>query len=85
MATNSAMFELLRNAVTKSGIRSCMSKLFDLHVQIERQCHRNNTRINEVELPCLWIFSPTGSVELLGSFNTTVDGENWSKGIYFLG
>jgi hypothetical protein len=53
MATNSAIFELFRNAVTKSGIRSCMSKLFDLHVQIERQCHRNNTRINEVELPCL--------------------------------
>ncbi len=85
MATNSAIFEPFRNAVTKSGIRSCMGKLFDLHVQIERQCHRNNTRINEVELPRLWIVSPTASVELLASFNTTVDEENWSKDIYFLG
>ncbi|WP_071188472.1 hypothetical protein [Trichormus sp. NMC-1] len=85
MATNYAIFEPFRNAVTKSEIRSCMGKLFDIHADIERQSNRNNTRINEAELPRLWIFSPTASVELLTSFNTTVDEENWSKGIYFLG
>ncbi|MFM7368594.1 MAG: hypothetical protein ACKO2Z_12550, partial [Sphaerospermopsis kisseleviana] len=35
--------------------------------------------------PRLWIFSPTASTELLASFNTTVDEQNWGKGIYFLG
>jgi hypothetical protein len=85
MVTNYAIFEPFRNAVTKSDIRSCMGKLFDIHADIERQSNRNNNRINEDELPRLWIFSPTASAELLASFNTTVDEENWVKGIYFLG
>ena len=85
MAANYAIFEPFRNAVSKSEIRSCMGKLFDIHADIERQSNRNNTRINETELPRLWIFSPTASAELLASFNTTVDEENWGKGIYFLG
>jgi hypothetical protein len=85
MVTNYAIFEPFRNAVTKSEIRSCMGKLFDIHADIERQSNRNNNRINEAELPRLWIFSPTASAELLASFNTTVDEENWVKGIYFLG
>ena len=85
MVTNYAIFEPFRNAVTKSDIRSCMGKLFDIHADIERQSNRNNNRINEAELPRLWIFSPTASAELLASFNTTVDEENWVKGIYFLG
>ncbi len=85
MVTNYAIFEPFRNAVTKSEIRSCTGKLFDIHADIERQSNRNNNRINEAELPRLWIFSPTASAELLASFNTTVDEENWVKGIYFLG
>jgi hypothetical protein len=85
MVRNYAIFEPFRNAVTKSEIRSCMGKLFDIHGDIERQSNRNNNRINEAELPRLWIFSPTASAELLTSFNTTGDEENWGKGIYFLG
>ena len=85
MATNYAIFEPFRNAVSKSEIRSCMGKLFDIHADMERQSNRNNNRINEAELPRLWIFSPTASAELLASFNTTGDEENWGKGIYFLG
>ena len=54
-----------------------MGKLFDIHGDIERQSNRNNNRINEAELPRLWIFSPTASAELLTSFNTTGDEENW--------
>jgi len=85
MATNYAMFEPFRNAVSKSEIRSCMGKLFDIHADLEREAKRNDTRINETELPSLWIFTPTASVEILESFNTTIDEENWGKGIYFLG
>jgi hypothetical protein len=32
MATNYAILEPLRNAITKSETRSCMGKLFDLHL-----------------------------------------------------
>ncbi len=85
MATNYAIFEPFRNAVSKSEIRSCMGKLFDIHADLERQSNRNSSRINETELPRLWIFTPTASVELLASFNATGDKDNWGKGIYFFG
>jgi len=79
MAANYAVFEPFRNAVGKSEIRSCMGKLFDIHAQIERQAKRNDTRINEAELANLWILTPTVSVEILDSFNATLDEENWGK------
>ncbi|MFN7852447.1 hypothetical protein [Anabaena sp. AL09] len=87
MAKNSSytIFEPFHNAVSKSEIRSCMGKLFDIHADLERQTKRNNTRINEEELPYLWIFTPTASADILESFNFTLDEENWGKGIYFLG
>ena len=85
MAANYAVFEPFRNAVGKSEIRSCMGKLFDIHAQIERQAKRNDTRINEAELANLWILTPTVSVEILDSFNASLDEENWGKGIYLFG
>jgi hypothetical protein len=84
MATNYAIFEPFRNPVSKSEIRSCIGKLFDVHADLERQAKRNETRINETELPQLWIFTPTASVDILKSFNGTLDETNWGKGIYFL-
>ncbi|MEH2161264.1 MAG: hypothetical protein V7K38_09485 [Nostoc sp.] len=87
MATNSsyAIFEPFRNPVSKSEIRSCIGKLFDIHADLERQAKRNNTRINEEELPYLWIFTPTASVDILESFNVTVHERNWGQGVYLLG
>ncbi|MBD1211168.1 MAG: hypothetical protein H9534_00095 [Dolichospermum circinale Clear-D4] len=84
MATNYAIFEPFRNPVSRSEIRSCIGKLFDIHADLERQAKRNETRINETELPQLWIFTPTASVYILESFNGTLDETNWGKGIYFL-
>jgi hypothetical protein len=62
-----------------------MGKLFDIHAQVERQAKRNDTRINESELANLWILTPTVSVEILDSFNASLDEENWGKGIYLFG
>ena len=84
MAANYAIFEPFRNPVSKSEIRSCMGKLFDVHADLERQAKRNDTRIDETELPQLWIFTPTASVEILESCNGTLDETNWGKGIYFV-
>jgi hypothetical protein len=84
MATNYAIFEPFRNPVSRSEIRSCIGKLFDVHADLERQAKRNETRINETELAQLWIFTPTASVDILESFNGTLDETNWGKGIYFL-
>ena len=84
METNYAIFEPFRNPVSRSEIRSCIGKLFDIHADLERQAKRNETRINETELAQLWIFTPTASVDILESFNGTLDETNWGKGIYFL-
>jgi len=83
-ATTSAVFEPFRNAVTPSQIRSCLSKLFDLHSELERRARRENTSINDSELPQLWILTPTASTPLLDSFGAFGDEQNWFNGLYFL-
>ncbi|XWK87631.1 MAG: hypothetical protein U7127_26120 [Phormidium sp.] len=84
IATTPAIFEPFRNSVTASQIRSCLSKLFDVHAEFERQRKRENTRINEAELPRLWILTPTASPLLLDSFGASCDPENWLSGVYLL-
>lgn len=66
-------------------IRSCISKLFDVHADWERQAKREKTSVREAELPRLWILSPTASVPLLDGFRAIVDEDNWIRGVYFLG
>lgn len=83
-ATTPAVFEPFRNAVNASEIRSCMSKLFDVHSEKERQMKKENLRLNEADLPKLWILSPTASPLLLEGFGAITDLENWLPGVYFL-
>ena len=85
LATKPAVFEPFRNAVTPSQIRSCLSKLFDLHSELERRARRENTSINDSELPQLWILTPTASSRLLAGFRAINDEPNWLEGIYFMG
>jgi hypothetical protein len=80
----SVIFEPFRNPVSKSEIRSCMGKLFDIHAEIERQSKRNDNRLNETELPHLWIFTPTASEDILTGCNATRE-ETWGEGVYLLG
>ncbi|MEQ9621990.1 flagellar assembly protein H [Coleofasciculus chthonoplastes] len=84
LATNPAVFEPFRNAVTPSQIRSCLSKLFDLYAELERRARRENTSINDSELPRLWILTPTASTPLLDTFGALGDEKNWLNGLYFL-
>ncbi|MCL1475247.1 hypothetical protein [Argonema antarcticum] len=83
-ATSPAIFEPFRNAVTVSQVRSCISKLFDVYADLERQVKRLNNRINETELPNLWILTPTASPLLIDTFRGIPDEANWLPGIYFL-
>jgi hypothetical protein len=83
-AATPALFEPFRNAATSSEIRGCMHKLFDVVADLERQTKRNNTRVSEIELPHLWILSPTASVSVLDGFRAKLDEDNWGAGVYFL-
>jgi len=85
LTASPAIIEPFRNAVTKSQIRGCMSKLFDIQADWERQAKREKTSIRETDMPWLWILSPTASVPLLDGFKATLDEDDWSRGVYFLG
>lgn len=84
-ATTPSIFEPFRNAVTSSQIRGCMAKLFDIHASLQRQRQRDNIRLEEDDLPRLWIFSPTVSANILNGFKAEPDLDNWLPGVYFLG
>ncbi|AFY79978.1 hypothetical protein [Oscillatoria acuminata] len=85
LATTAAIFEPFRNAIQPGDIRSCLSKLFELYNEFDRQANRENTRLNEAQLPHLWILSPTVSQAVLSGFKAELDLENWGEGVYFLG
>jgi hypothetical protein len=64
-----AIFEPFRNAVSPGEIRSCLGKLFDVCAELERRARRDNQSISQIELPKLWIFTPTASAAFLEGFN----------------
>ena len=83
MADTTAIFEPFRNPVTVSEVLSCMSKLWDLRGELERQARRENTRYDEDLLPRMWILTPTASKALVEGFGGIPNPENWIEGIYF--
>ncbi|MEG3977768.1 flagellar assembly protein H [Microcoleus sp. herbarium8] len=84
MADTAAIFEPFRNAATVGEVISCMSKLWDLRGELERQARRENTRYDDAKLPRLWILTPTASKSLLEGFGAVPKPEDWLDGIYFL-
>jgi len=85
MAASPCLLEPFHNAPTPTEIRNCLLKLFELHGELQRQARRDSERLQEADLPRLWILSPTASVPLLDGFRAIVDEDNWMRGIYFLG
>ncbi|MGK7926060.1 MAG: hypothetical protein AB4290_12585 [Spirulina sp.] len=53
--------------------------------ELERKAKREKTPLNEVNLPQLWILTPTASSNVLQGFHPLPPTPNWERGIYFLG
>ncbi len=51
---------------------------------MRRDAKANKTRLQESDIPKLWVLSPTASPTLLSSFNVN-QKEGWLPGVYFLG
>ncbi len=79
-----SVFEPFRNAVTPDHIRDCMGKLYYSHTELQRQAKREKTRISEVDLPTVWILTPTASASILKGFKATLE-DGWPPGVYFQG
>jgi hypothetical protein len=94
LACKGAAFEPFRNPVTPGEIRSCMSKLYDLHAELDRQQKRGGLRRSErwrsllqsnvSPLPKLWILTPTLATATLESFGAITDLERWGEGVYLM-
>jgi len=83
-ATGSVVFEPFRNPVGILEIRSCMSKLYDLHGDLIRQAEKRGETITDAQLPMLWILTPTLSAEKLAGLGAINKLEGWESGVYLL-
>jgi hypothetical protein len=84
-ASGACLLEPFRNAPTTTEVRSCLVKLFELQGGLQRKAKREEERIQEADLPRLWILAPTASGTLLEGFRARLDEENWGEGVYFFG
>ena len=85
MAVTSCLFEPFRNPPSEVEIRSCLLKLYTIHGDLLRQAKREKWSLSEVQLPRLWILTPSCSVRILNGFGAKVtELENWHEGVYFL-
>jgi len=84
-ARTPVVFEPYRNSVKVPQIRSCMSKLYDLHSYLIREAKRSHQPDPEDDkLPMLWILTPTLSADILESLGAKLDLETWGEGVYLL-
>jgi hypothetical protein len=83
LATTTAIFEPFRNAVTPQEICDCLLKLLEIRGELQREANRNNTNLQESDLPILWILTPTASAPLLSGFRAIID-DNWLPGVYLM-
>lgn len=83
IATLPCLLEPFRNQPNPLEVRSCLSKLFHVQADFQRQAKREQETVLEEELPQLWIITPSASNDLLSKF-AAFPREDWLEGIYFL-
>ena len=82
LAQTTCLLEVYRNAVTSEEIKDCISKLISVQQNQSKEAKREKIKINQSQLPFLWIITPTISKAILREFGA-VKKENWEDGIYF--
>lgn len=83
MVRQSCVIEPFHNAVQSQEVNSCLGKLVDLNEELRRQAKRETQSLSEIDLPWLWILSPTISERMLQGFSATTR-KDWPGGFYFL-
>jgi hypothetical protein len=83
MVRQSCAIKPFHNAVQSQEVNSCLGKLVDLTEELRRQAKRETQSLSEMDLPWLWILSPTVSQRMLQGFSATAQ-KDWPEGFYFL-
>lgn len=81
LANTPSLFEPYRNPVTPKEIEDCLLKLLEIRGQLVRESKRNKTNIVDLQLPRLWIITPTASRQIIAQFGTRL-ATSWGEGIY---
>jgi Domain of unknown function (DUF4351) len=83
--SNAIVIEPFRNSVKAIQIRSCMSKLFDLHLTVMKEAKKQKESEPEDDnLPKLWILTPTLSDRILEGMGAKVMLDEWGEGVYVM-
>ncbi len=78
------LFEPYRNPVTPPQIRSCLGKSIAVEGEIIREFKRKKESFTEVDLPYLWILTPTASQTIINGFSGKIT-EEFGEGVYLCG
>ncbi|MDD1440019.1 DUF4351 domain-containing protein [Dolichospermum sp. ST_sed3] len=83
LAENPAIIEPYRNPASSDEICDCILKLLEVKASLRREAKANKIKLQESEIPKLWILTPTISETRLSSFGT-IQKEDWLSGVHFL-
>ncbi|BAZ53206.1 hypothetical protein NIES4103_58780 [Nostoc sp. NIES-4103] len=82
-AENPAIIEPFRNPASTDEICDCILKLLEVKASLRRETKANKTKLQDSEIPQLWVLTPTVSETRLSSFGT-VQKADWLSGVHFL-
>ncbi|MEI2578551.1 DUF4351 domain-containing protein [Scytonema sp. PRP1] len=82
-AEHPAIIEPFRNPASTDEICDCILKLLEVKALVRREAKANKTKLQESEIPKLWVLTPTVSETRLSSFGT-IQKEGWLSGVHFL-
>jgi len=69
-AEHPAIIEPYRNPASTDEICDCILKLLEVKALLRREAKANKTKLQDSEIPKLWVLTPTVSETRLSSFGT---------------
>ncbi len=82
-AEHTALIEPYRNPASTDEICDCLLKLLEIKALLRREAKANKTKLQDSEIPKLWVLTPTISETRLSSFRT-MQKADWLSGVHFL-
>ncbi|MEB3150849.1 MAG: DUF4351 domain-containing protein [Sphaerospermopsis sp.] len=82
-AEHPAIIEPFRNPASSDEICDCLVKLLEIKASLRRENKANKTKLQDSEIPQLWVLTPTISKTKLSGFRT-IQKEGWLSGVHFL-
>jgi Domain of unknown function (DUF4351) len=83
LATTPAIFEPFRNPASTEEICDCLLKSLEVRGALRRAAKREQTNKTKIEIPKLWILTPTASKNIISGFSETTKSDSL-PGIYYL-